>query len=113
MNAIQLNINHPDKPRAEAFLHTLNEKFEQLPFDWKSLEQSTRIVDAVKLTNSNKSLNITLIFVREYADSNFIAEANSINGTIRWGCNGSMMYIIESPDLDKVAEVLGTFAGKE
>jgi len=110
---IQLNTNHSDKKRVEAFLRALNEKLEQLPFDWESLKESNRIVDAIKLTNMNKSLFITVIFVNSYEDANFIAKANFIKNEIRWGQNGSIMYVVESSDLDKVSEVVSTFAGNE
>jgi hypothetical protein len=109
----KIDINHPDKSRAEAFLNSLKEQFEQLPFDWKSLEESNRIIDAVKLSNSKKTLIITLLFLGGYADASIIAKANSIQGAARWGCNGSMMYVVESADLKKVNDVLGTFAGRE
>jgi hypothetical protein len=111
--SIQLNSIHPDKDRAEVFLRLLDEKFEQLPFDWESLEESHRIVDAVKVTNHNRTLTITIIFVGAYSDAAPIAKANSIEDSTRWGCNGSMMYWVESDDHDKVAQVVGAFAGRE
>ena len=113
MNKIKLNINHPDKARAEVFLNAINEEFETVPFDWKSLKQSTEIIDSVKLTNKAKTITITLIFTEAYGDADLIAKANVIKDTIRWGCNGSIMYLVESSDSDKVDEVLGIFAGKE
>jgi hypothetical protein len=113
MSTIQLNSNHPDKGRAQVFLNSLNEKLVQIPFDWKSLEESDRISDAVKLTNTNKSLIITVIFVRAYADAEIVAKANAIEVPTRWGQNGSMMFLVECADNDKMADVLGTFAGKE
>jgi hypothetical protein len=109
---IQLTTDHSEKSRVEVFLRALNEKLEQIPFDWQSLEESGRIDDAVKLTNINKSLTITVIFVKAYADASIIAKANSI-GTTRWGQNGSIMYLVESRDQDKVSMVLSTFAGRE
>lgn len=110
---IQLNTNHSEKKRVEAFLRALNEKLEQLPFDWKSLKESSRIDDAVQLTNINKSLTITVIFVKDYWDANLIAKANFINDKMQWGQNGSIMYIVKSSDQGKLSEVLSTFAGKE
>jgi hypothetical protein len=110
---IELNIRHPDKSRAEAFLGSLKDQFEQIPFDWKSLEESNRIIDAIKLSNTNKTLTITLLFLGRYADASIIAKANSIQIPARWSCNGSMMYVVESADLKKVNDVLGTFAGRE
>jgi hypothetical protein len=110
---IELDISHSDKDRAEVFLHSLNEEFEQLPFDWRSMEESKRIVDAVKLTNMSKTLVITLLFLESYWDADIIAKANSLAHTVRWGCNGSLMYLVESADQDKVNDVLGAFAGRE
>ena len=111
--SIQLNTNHSEKDRVEAFLNALNEKLEQLPFNWESLEESGRIEDAVKLTNNNKSLIITVIFVKDYGDAEIIAKANFIKDSIRWGQNGSIMYVVESSDQDTVSKVVSTFAGKE
>jgi hypothetical protein len=91
----------------------LNEEFEQLPFDWKTLEGSERIVDAVKLANIDKTLVITLLFLETYWDADIIAKANSIAKEARWGCNGSLMYLVESADDDKVSDVVSTFAGRE
>ena len=108
-----LNINHFQKDRAEVFLDSLNEEFEQVSFDWKSLQESDRIVDAVKLTNKNKTVIITLLFLDTYSDAGLIAKANSITDTTRWGCNGSIMYMAESDDPDKVSDVVSTFAGRE
>ena len=110
---IQLKTNNSEKKRVEAFLNALNEKLEQLPFDWESLKESGRIEDAVKLTNNNKSLIITVIFVNDYGDAEIIANANFIEDAIRWGQNGSIMYVVESPDQDKISEVVSVFAGKE
>ena len=110
---IQLDINHYDKRRAEVFLHSLNEEFEQVPFDWKSMEESERVIDAVKLTNTGKTLTITLLFLGTYWDAEIIAKANSIAKDVRWGCNGSLMYLVESADLGIVSDVVSIFAGKE
>src|SRR5688572_29884682 len=108
---LQLNIDHSEKSRAEVFLRSLHEKFETLPFDWKSLKESRRIVDAVKVTNTNKTLVITILFLNTFSDADLIANANAIKKTVRWGCNGSLMYLVESADLEKGDQVLGTFAG--
>ena len=108
---IQLDINHYDKRRAEVFLHSLNEEFEQVPFDWKSMEESERIIDAVKLTNTGKTLTIILLFLETYWDAEIIAKANAIS--VRWGCNGSLMYLVESADQGIVSDVVSIFAGKE
>lgn len=110
---IHLNTNHPEKTRVEAFLRDLNEQLEQIPFDWKSLEESSRIDDAIKLTNTTGSLIITVIFVKDYWDANLIAKANFTKDALQWGQNGSIMYVVECSDQDKVSEVVGTFAGKE
>ena len=110
---MQLTIKHYDKSRAEAFLNSLDDEFEPVHFDWKSLEESARIVDAVKLTNTSGTLIITLLFLGSYSDAGIIAKANSMANSVRWGCNGSLMYLAESVDRDKVDEVMSTFAGKE
>ena len=110
---IQLNTNHSEKNRVEAFLRALNEKLEQLPFNWESLEESSRIDYAVKLSNIDKSLIITVIFVKDYWDANLIAKANFIRDATHWGQNGSIMYVVESTEQDKVSEVVSAFAGKE
>ncbi|MBO9703294.1 MAG: hypothetical protein J7604_23975 [Sporocytophaga sp.] len=113
MKKIKLNINHPDKVRAEAFLNALKEELEMVPFDWKSMKQSTRIIDAVKMTNTNKTLTITIIFTEFYEDADLIARANSIKNTTRWGYNGSIMYLVESSNSDIADNIISTFAGKE
>jgi len=113
MKKIKLNINHPNKARAEAFLSSINEELETVPFDWKSLKQSTRIVDSVKLTDKAKTITITLIFTDSYGDPDIIVKANEIKDSIRWGYNGSIMYLVESSDSDKVDKVVSAFAGKE
>jgi len=110
---IQVNTHHSEKDRVEAFLNALNEKLEQLPFDWESLKESNRIEDAVKFTNHNNSLVITVIFVKDYWDAARIAKANFMKDAIRWGQNGAIMYVVESADEDIVSKVVGTFAGKE
>ncbi len=113
MNRTTLNVNHPDKIRAEAFLNSLDEELEVVSFDWKSLKQSTRIVDAAKLTNNDNTLTIIIIFTESYGDADHIAKENSIKDSIRWGNNGSIMYLVESSDLDKVDTILSVFAGEE
>jgi hypothetical protein len=110
---IQVNTHHSEKDRVETFLNALNEKMEQLPFDWESLKESNRIDDAVKFTNHNNSLVITVILVKDYWDADRIAKANFMNDAIRWGQNGAIMYVVESTDEDMVSKVVGTFAGKE
>jgi len=112
---IPLNIKHYDKTRAEYFLQALNENFEFLPLDWKSWKESERIVDAVKLTNADKSLTITLLFIEDYDDADIIAKANTLptSDIARWSNNGSIMFLVESPDPIKVDSTLSLFAGKE
>lgn len=112
---IELNVKHNDKTRAEYFIQALNENFELLPLDWKSWKESERIVDAVKLTNTNKSLTITLLFLEDYYDADIIAKANKLpmSDTARWSSNGSLMFLVESSDPSKVDNALSTFAGKE
>ncbi|WP_028980862.1 hypothetical protein [Sporocytophaga myxococcoides] len=113
MKKIKLNISHPDKSRAEAFLNAINKELEPAPFDWKLLNESTRIVDAVKMINTDKTLTITIIFTDSYGDADHIAKANPLENSTRWGYNGSIMYLVESSDSDIVDEVVSTFAGKE
>lgn len=112
---IQLNVKHNDKTRAEYFIQALNEDFELLPLDWKSWKESERIVDAVKLTNTDKSLTITLLFLEDYYDADIIAKANALptSDTARWSNNGSLMFLVESPDSSKVDNALSIIAGKE
>ncbi|MEJ1237999.1 hypothetical protein WBG78_07720 [Chryseolinea sp. T2] len=110
---IKLGNNHPDKNRVEAFLRALNLKLEQLPFDWKSLKESRRIEDAVKLASVDRSITITIFFVNGYSDADMIAKSNFVSAAIRWGQNGLFMYVVESADEEKVSEVVGVFAGKE
>ncbi len=112
---IELNVKHNDKTRAEYFIQALNENFVLLPLDWKSWKESERIVDAVKLTNTNKSFTITLLFLEDYDDANIVAKANKLpmRDTARWSSNGSLMFLVESPDPSKVDNALSTFAGKE
>jgi len=111
----KLDVNHQQKGRMEVFLNALNEEFKPVYFDWKSLTQSKIIVDGVKLRNTDNSLTITIIFADSYHDANAVAIANSFpsNDTARWSANGPVMYLVESPDTNKVAEVLSLFAGKE
>lgn len=99
----------------EAFLGALQEELEQVPFDWRSWEESNNIVDAVKLTNISRSLAITMIFLQAHHDANVVAKANALptEDTARWSTNGAVMYLVESPDRDKVNHVLSLFAGKE
>ena len=112
---IQLNVKHQDKTRAEYFLQAMNEHFELLPIDWKSWKESGRIVDAVRLSNTDKSLTITLLFLEEYGDAEIIAKANSLPtiDTARWSNNGSLMFLVESAEPYRVNSTLGIFAGNE
>jgi hypothetical protein len=110
---IQVNTHHSKKHRVEIFLNALNEKLEQLPFDWESLNESNRIDDAVKFTNHNNSLVSTVIFVKDYWDADRIAKTNFMKDAIRWGQNGAIMYVVEATDEDTISKVVGTFAGKE
>jgi hypothetical protein len=115
MSKIELDVNHNDKTRMEAFLRSLNEQFKPVAFDWKSWAESDKIVDGVKIINTDASLTITIIFLDAYNDANIVARANHLpaNNTARWNANGAVMYLVESLDQDKVAHVLGVFAGKE
>lgn len=111
--SIQIHSTHPDKKRAEAFLNSLDLSLEHISYDWKLLKESSRIEDAVQLTNSHRSLLITILFVESYHDGDIIAKANFSNDTTRWGMNGSLMYVVESIDSNVVSSVLSAFAGKE
>ena len=112
---IELNVKHNDKTRAEYFIQALNEDFELLLLDWKSWRESERVVDAVKMTNTDKSLTITLLFLEDYYDADIVAKANKLpmSDTARWSNNGSLMFLVESPDPSKVDNALSIFAGKE
>jgi len=112
---IELNIKHHDNTRAEYFIRALREDFELLPIDWKSWKESRRIVDAARLTNTDKSLTITLLFLEDYSDAEVIATANALPtiDTARWSNNGSLMYLVEAADAHKVSNTLSIFAGNE
>jgi hypothetical protein len=112
---IHLNIEHDDKKRAEFFIQGLNEDFELSPLNWKSWKESHRIVDAVKLTNKDTALTITLLFLTDYDDAKIIAKANTLptSNIARWSNNGSLMFLVESTDPIKVDKTLSLFAGKE
>ncbi len=99
----------------ESFLGQLNEQLEVIPFDWKSWQQSEIIVDAIRLATIGKSLIITILFLESYNDADVVAKANALpsEDTARWSVNGSVMYLVEAPDGNKVSEVLSVFAGKE
>ncbi|MFN8417237.1 MAG: hypothetical protein U0U66_12975 [Cytophagaceae bacterium] len=110
---IQLSTKHSEKNRVEAFLRVLNENFEQVPLDGQSLKESRRIEYAVKLANIDRSLSINILFVKDYDDANLIAKENFVKDNIHWGQNGSIMYVVESSNQDKVSNVLSVFAGRE
>ena len=110
---IQLNSSHPEKNRVEALLRALSEPLEQIPFTRSSLKESGRIDDAVRLVNPDGSLTIIIIFIKDYSDATPIATANFAIDKMRWGQNGSIMYVVESADDARVSEVVSMFAGKE
>ena len=114
-NKIRLDINHSDSARMETFLEMLHEELKRVTFDWKSLNQSDSIVDAVKLRNIDNSLTITIFFLASYSAAAILAKANALPSeeTARWSVNGAVMYLVESPDGSKVDHVLGLFAGRE
>jgi hypothetical protein len=114
-NSITLDVNHPDKKRMEHFLNCVDEKLEQVPFDWHNWKRAEDILAAYQLKNSDHSLTITVIFASSYDDANEIARANSfpVQPNARWSLNGNLLYLVESNDENKVSEILSLFAGKE
>ena len=114
-NNITLDISHPNKGQMEYFLNSIDDKLENVSYDWHALKESDSIVRAYQFRNIEQSLTITVIFATSYADANRIAEANVFPAIsqARWGLNGSVLYLIESTDVDKVDDILSLFAGKE
>ena len=68
-----------------------------------------------RLTNMDKSFTITLLFLEDYSDAEVIAKANAVPtiDAARWSNNGSLMFLVESTDANKVNNALSIFAGNE
>ena len=114
-NKITLDVDHPNKTRMEYFLNSVNDRLEQVSFDWHGWKQSDKIIAGYKFNNSDSSLVITVLFTSSYGDANEIAKANALPvlPNAKWSVNGDLLYLVESVDENKVSEVLGLFAGKE
>ncbi len=101
----------------EFFLNALEEEVRELPFLWKEMKMSDRISDACRFisVSSQAPLTITIYFCDSYTEAIEIAKANQLPYTpkARWSLNGDLMYVVESEDEKKVANVLGLFAGEE
>jgi len=114
-NNITLEVNHPNKKRMEYFLNSVDEKLEQVSFDWRNWKRSSDIVGVFKFKNHDQSLIVTVIFSNSYAEATEIAKANSLPmlPNAKWSINGDLLYLVESTDKDKVSEILSLFAGEE
>ena len=114
-NNITLDVDHPNKKRMEYFLNSVDEKLENVSYNWRALKESDRVIGGYRFKNSEGSLTITVIFANSYMEANQIAEANSFPQLphARWSLNGNLLYLVESKDEDKVSSILSHFAGKE
>jgi hypothetical protein len=114
-NNITLDVDHPNKTRMEYFLNSVSEKLEHIPFDWRNWKQANLIIAGFKFKNTDQSLTITVIFSPSYHEGNEIAKANSLPvlPNAKWGLNGDLLYLVESPDENKVSDILSLFAGRE
>lgn len=112
---IVLDIDHPNRKRMEYFLNNVDEKLEQVSFNWQSWKGSVAIRGGFRFENNDQSLTITVIFTDSYAEANEIAKNNSLPvlPNKKWSVNGDLLYLVESKNSDKVSEVLSLFAGEE
>ncbi len=115
MNDITLDVEDSSKDRMEYFLNSLNEKLEPTPYDWQSLKESNRIVAGYRFQDKDKTLTISLFFLDSYHDATEVASANGFQllPNARWSQNGSVMYLVECADAEKVSDILSHFAGRE
>lgn len=114
-NNISLDLDHPSKKRTEYFLNAVQEDLVPIPFDWQNWSHADDIVGGFKFTGKDQRVTITVILADSYHDANKIATTNSFPRlpNAKWTVNGDVLYLVESPDEDKVSEILSLFAGKE
>lgn len=110
-----LNANDPNKARINHFLNGTGERLIKTDWDHHKLKQGDQIIAAYKFESEDQSLIITVISASSYHDANRIAEVNGFNHVAngKSGINGSILYIVQSSDDDKVSDVVSLFAGRE
>lgn len=111
------HIDHYDTSRMEFFLNALDEELTETPFEWRELKMADRMSGVCKFisTTNQIPLTITVFFCSSYAEATEIAKANLLPSTsvAKWGINGSLMYLVETEDSERLGEILGFFAGRE
>ena len=111
------HIDHHDTKRMEYFLNALDEELRESPFDWKEMEMAERLSGACRFvsTASKVPFTITIFFCDSYAEALDIAKANFLPNTPKatWSVNGSLMYLVESDDEERLGDILSIFAGRE
>lgn len=114
-NNITLAVDHPSKKRMEYFLNRVNEKIEDVPFDWRAWKLAAQIQAGYKFKNADRTLTITVIFTDSYAEATEIATANALPllPHAKWSVNGDLLYLVESTSENTVSNILGLFAGEE
>jgi hypothetical protein len=114
-NTISLDLDHPSKNRTEYFLNAVEAALVPIPLDWRNWSHANDIVGGFKFTGKDQPITITVILADSYHDANKIATTNSFPRlpNAKWTVNGDVLYLVESPDEDRVSEVLSLFAGRE
>ena len=111
------HIPHHDTGRWAYFVNGIGEELVEEPIDWKQMKLAERLSGVCKFisTAAGPPLKITLYFCDGYDDALNIAKANLLPDTsgAKWGVNGSVMYLVETENREKLSEILGFFAGKE
>ena len=111
------HIQHHDTRRMAYFLNGLDEELIEIPFDWKEMKMADRLSGACKFisTTSATSVTITVYFCQGYAEALKIGKVNLLPNTpnAKWNVNGSLMYLIETEDGERLSEILSFFAGRE
>jgi hypothetical protein len=111
------HIDHHDTKRMEFFLNRLEDELKEIPFNWKEMKMAEWISGACKFisTTNQTLLTITVYFCDSYAKANEIAKVNLLptKPNARWSINGTLMYLVETEDEERLMDILGFFAGKE
>lgn len=114
-NNITLAVEHPNKKRMEYFLNRVDEKIEQVSFDWREWKLAQQIRAGYKFENEDHTLTITVIFTDSYAEAIEIATTNALPllPHAKWSVNGDLLYFVESHNENTVSNIPGLFAGEE
>lgn len=112
---IHIDFEHPNAGPAQYFINHTGELFVEEPADLKDWNHVELILKMYSFKSSTGNLHVHILFFDTQKDAITLEADNDFWPSDTFHCvlNGSVLYVIEGDDTDKISTLTGLFAGRE